>query len=141
MEMVSLAAHVASWNQKPGAERGLAAFEAVEHKILEKAKHAGLGEQIEFDQDKQRYQMKVDEKTGAFFQECYDEFRNENFWEELVIRMADRDLARQIGKQAWEKLTEEERREKTSSIEKTYWKEFSEKGIDHVAVIFPHGEG
>ncbi|WP_338687944.1 hypothetical protein [Haloferula helveola] len=141
IEMVTLAASVASWNHRPGADEGLGAYEALENKILEKAKHAGLGDVVEFDEEKQRHQVTMDFQAGSFFQECYDEFRNENFWEELVIRLADRDLAKSIGKEAWEKLTEEQRRERTSEIEKNYWKEFERNGIDRVAVIFPPGEG
>ena len=141
VEMVSLAANVAMWNRKPGSEEGMAAFEGMEQKILEKVKHAGLGNLIEFDEEKQVHQITLAHQDGSFFQECYDEFRNECFWEEMVIRLADRDLAKVIGKEAWEKLTEEQRRERTQDIEKRYWEEFTNNGIDRVAVIFPPGEG
>lgn len=141
VEMVSLAANVASWNQKPGSDEGVAAYEALEHKILEKAKHAGMGEAIEWDQERQRYAIARDHQLNSFFQECYDEFRNESFWEELVIRLADRALIRRIGREAWEKLEEEERRERTSEIEKGLWKEFGDRGIDRLALLHPPGEG
>lgn len=141
IEMLSLAANVASWNRRPGSEEGVAAFEALEDKILGKAKVAGLGEAITWDEEQQRHSVSPEFAETAFFQECYDEFRNENFWEELVVRLADRDLQRSIGKDAWEKLDEDERRRRTSEIEKNYWKEFTDRGIDRVAVIFPPGEG
>lgn len=141
VEMVSLAANVASWNHKPGADESVAAYERLEDKILEKAKHAGLGDVIEFDEEKQGHQLTAEFQDRAFFADCYDEFRNESFWEELVIRMADRDLARQIGKAAWESLDEEERRAKTVELEKRYWDEFGKNGVDRLAVIFPPAEG
>lgn len=141
VEMVSLAANVAMWNRKPGADEGVAAFEALEQKILGKVKHAGLGDLIEFDEEKQVHQLKLEHQDGSFFQECYDEFRNESFWEELVIRLADRDLARAIGKPAWEKLTEDQRRARTQDIEKRYWEEFTKNGMNRVVVIHPPGEG
>lgn len=141
VEMVSLAANVASWNQKPGSDDGVSAFEALEDKILERAKHAGMGDVIEFDEEKQRHQVTLEFQQEAFFQECYDEFRNENFWEEMVVRLADRDLMRRIGQAAWSKLSEEERRARTEEIEKRYWEEFTQNGIERVAVIFPPGEG
>jgi len=141
VEMVSLAAEVASWNERPGAEEGISAYEALEDKVLEKAKHAGLGENIEFDEEKQRHHLSTQYQDGSFFQQCYDEFRNESFWEELVIRLADRDLARVIGMPAWQNMTEEDRRAQTRDIEKRYWDEFAKHGIDRVAVIFPHSEG
>jgi hypothetical protein len=141
VEMVSLAAEVASWNERPGSEEGVAAYEALEEKVLEKAKHAGQGDHIAFDEEKQKHHLTPEYQDGSFYQQCYDEFRNEVFWEELVIRLADRDLARAIGMPAWTKLTEEERRAQTQDIEKRYWEEFSKNGIERVAVIFPPGEG
>ncbi|WP_193212309.1 hypothetical protein [Luteolibacter marinus] len=141
VEMVSLAAEVASWNERPGSEEGVSAYEALEDKVLEKAKHAGLGDQIEFDEEKQRHHLNPEHQEGSFFQQCYDEFRNEVFWEELVIRLADRDLARVIGMSAWQAMSEEDRRAHTRDIEKRYWDEFSKNGIERLAVIFPHQEG
>jgi hypothetical protein len=141
IEMVSLAANVAAVNQKPGAEEGVAAFEDLESKILERAGHAGFGDIIEFDDEKQQYRVTDEYEGGSFYQECFDEFREESFWEELVIRLADRDLIRSIGLRAWEKLNELERRARTSEIEKRYWDEFTKNGIDRVALIHPPSEG
>jgi len=140
-EMVSLAANVASWNQKESADVQVAAFESLESKILERAGHAGLGGWIEFDEESQRFRVKPEVEEGLFFHECYDEFRNESFWEELAVRLADRDLARAIGMTAWENLSEEERRARTAAWEKRYWEEFSKHGVDHVVVVTPPGEG
>jgi hypothetical protein len=140
-EMVTLAASVASWNHKPGSDTGVSAYEAVENKVLEKAKLAGLGDSIEWDEEKRRHQLKIDQEEPTFFQECYDEFRNESFWEELVIRIADRGLIREIGLPAWEKLDEEQRRKRTAETEKSLWNEFGTHGIDKLALIFPRDEG
>ncbi|MBN8458992.1 MAG: hypothetical protein J0M04_14245 [Verrucomicrobia bacterium] len=141
VEMVSLASMVASWNQKESADTQIANYESLEDKILERAAHAGLGNWIEYDQEKQRYRLKNEVEEGLFCHECYDEFRNESFWEELAVRLSDRDLARAIGLKAWEKLTEEQRRDRTAAWEKRYWEEFTKYGIDRVAVISPHQEG
>lgn len=140
-EMVTLAASVASWNHKPGSDAGVSAYEAVESKVLEKAKLAGQGDAVEWDEEKRRYQLKIDPNEQTFFQECYDEFRNESFWEELVIRLADRGLIREIGLEAWNRLSEEERRKRTAETEKVLWKEFGQNGIEKLAVIFPRQEG
>jgi len=141
VEMVSLAANVASWNQKESASDRISEFEDLESKILEKAGHSGLGDWIEFDEETQRFRVKEEMEERLFYHECYDEFRNESFWDELAVRMADRDLARAIGIEAWEKLTEEHRRARTAAWEKRYWEEFSKHGVDRVAVITPPGEG
>jgi hypothetical protein len=141
VEMVSLAANVASWNQKPNATEKLAGYEGLESKILEKAGHSGLADWIEFDEESQRFRVKQEVEDRLFYSECYDEFRNESFWDELAVRLADRDLARAIGFEAWEKLSEEERRARTTAWEKRYWEEFSQHGVERLAVITPPGEG
>lgn len=141
VEMVSLAANVASWNQKEEASDQVSAFEELESKILEKAGHSGLGDWIEFDEETQRFRVKEDREEQLFYHDCYEEFRNESFWDELAVRLADRDLARVIGLKKWESLTEEQRRARTIDLEKRYWEEFSKNGVDRVFMINPLGEG
>lgn len=141
IEMVSLAADIAVWNRKDGAQHQLDDFEHLEAKLLAKAAHAGLGDLLEFDNERQRYQLRQDLPQPFFFQECYDEFRNESFWDELAIRLADRDLAKAIGPKQWEALSEDERRERTKDIEHRYWQEFTKRGVDHVIMLHPREEG
>lgn len=141
IEMVSLAADVAAWNRKESAQHQLGDFEDLEAKLLDKAAHAGLGELIEYDTEHQRYRLRQDLDEPFFFQECYDEFRNESFWDELAIRLADRDLAKAIGHKQWEALSEDERRERTKEIERRYWEEFTRRGVEHLIMLHPPGEG
>lgn len=141
VEMVSLAANVAAWNQKEGATERLSEFEDMESKILEKAGQSGLGDWIEFDEETRRFRVKAEVEQRLFYQECYDEFRNESFWEEMAVRLSDRDLIRAIGLPAWEAMTEEQRRERTKTQEKRYWDEFAKYGIDRVVVMAPPTEG
>lgn len=141
VEMLSLAVNVAAWNRKESANQHVAAYEAFESKILEKAAHNGLGDWIEFDIESNRFQIKKDLEEKLFHFECYEEFRSESFWDELCVRLADRDLAKSIGLTAWEAMSEEERRAKTKAWEKRYWQEFSKNGIDRVVVMSPPSEG
>ncbi len=141
VEMLSLAANVASWNQKETADRKLGEYEQFESKMLEKAAHNGLGELIEFDEETRRFRVKKEMEENLFYHECYEEFRNESFWDELTVRLADRDLVKSIGLKAWEAMSEEQRRAKTVAWEKRYWQEFSKNGIERVIVMTPPGEG
>lgn len=141
VEMLSLAVNVSSWNQKESADAKLASYEAFESRILEKAAQGGLGEMIEFDEEAKRFRVRTDVEEKLFCHECYEEFRNESFWDELTVRLADRDLAKSIGFKAWEALSEDERRKKTVGMEKRYWTEFSKNGIDRVIVMAPPEEG
>lgn len=141
VEMVSLATNVASWNQKDDAQDKVAAFEQFESKILEKAGQAGFGDWVEFDEETNRFQIREEVEEDLFAHECYDEFRNENFWDELAVRLSDRDLVKAIGLPAWEALSEEARRARTTGWEKRYWDEFSKHGVDRVVVMTPPHEG
>ena len=141
VEMLSLASSVASWNQKPSADRKIAEYEAFESKMLEKAAHNGLGDLIEFDQESGRFRVKEEAGEALFYSECYEEFRNESFWEDLTVRLADRDLEKSVGSEAWEALTEEQRRAKAAAWEKRYWQEFSKNGVNRLIVMTPPAEG
>ena len=141
VEMLSLAVNVASWNQKQSANEKLAEYESFESKILEKAAHSGLGGLIEFDEESRRFRVKKEVEEKLFYYECYEEFRNESFWDEMCVRLADRDLLKSIGLEAWEAMNEEQRRAKTVGWEKRYWQEFSKNGINRVIVMTPPGEG
>ena len=141
VEMLSLAVSVSSWNQKEGSDGKLSGYEGFESRMLEKAAANGLGEMIEFDAETQRFRVKKEVEEKLFYHECYEEFRNESFWDELTVRLADRDLVKSIGLKAWEAMTEEQRRTKTVAWEKRYWQEFSKNGIERVIVMTPPGEG
>lgn len=141
VEMLSLAVNVASWNQKESADQKLAEYEEFESKMLEKAAQNGLGTLIEFDEESRRFRVKKEIEEKLFYFECYEEFRNESFWDELCVRLADRDLVKSVGLKAWEAMSEEERRAKTVGWEKRYWQEFAKNGVERVIVMTPPGEG
>ena len=141
LEMISLAAEVASLNRKPGAEASFRVFEDLENTIVEKAKLKGFGDIIEFDEESQKHRVKADHLSKTFVQECIDEMRNEVFWEELTLRLAERDTIRRMGLSAWNKLSEAERRKETQPIEKRYWDEFTKSGIDNLHVVASFGKG
>jgi hypothetical protein len=141
VELLSLATMVAEWNQHPAFQNHMAAINRVENKIFEHLYCAGWNQMIEFNEAEQHYQVTDDFQKKSFFFSCYEEFRQESFWEELVIRLADRDLLQRIGFDAWNQLTEEQRRAQTVEWEKRYWAEFERNGIDHLRTIHPPGQG
>lgn len=141
VEMVSLAAHVSTWNQKESSRERVAEFEDLESKILERASHVGMGEWIELDEETRRYRVKKEIEEGLFYNECLDEFRDAMFWDELALRMSDRDLGKAIGFERVEAMSEEQRRKRTKAWEKRYWDEFTKHGIERMIVMTPPEEG
>jgi hypothetical protein len=130
VEMVSLATEMAALHPSDTGQAGYARFEGIENKVLEAAKSTGLAGIVEFDMECGKHRVTEKFQDNAYFQECYHEVRNAVFWEELMIRLAERDLIQEIGPAAHEALDEEERRQKAAPLEKRYWDKFQKDGID-----------
>jgi hypothetical protein len=91
-EMLTLACWATFWNHKPGSDEGVARFDDMLEKILTRLQHNGQGNEVENDPDRQRLRLKKEKEENSFYAQCYDEMRGETFWEELVARMAEREL-------------------------------------------------
>jgi hypothetical protein len=67
--------------------------------------------------------------------EKLDQFLDDTFWTELVQRLAERDLRAELGAA---KLSDELSAEETtrlSALEDGYWREFEQRGVDHLHVL------
>ena len=95
VEMVSLATEMAALNPNDAGQAGYARFEEVENKVLEAAKSTGLAGIVEFDMERGKNRVTEKFQENAYFQECFNEVRNAVFWEELMVRLAERDLIRE----------------------------------------------
>lgn len=139
-EMLHLAFWAASWNRKSTAEPQLARYDALLQKMLEKAKNAGHADKLVWNEERKGLAIREDVQEKSFFTECYDEFRAESFWEEILLRMAERDLITDIGSSAFLKLSDEEKRVRLEPIEKRYWAEFEKNGVERLHLIYDSEE-
>lgn len=130
MEMVTLSTEIANLNPNDEGNAGFARFEAIENKVLEAARNNGMGEAVEFDMQRGKNRVTDQFVEGSYFQKCFDEFRNAVFWEELMIRLAERDLIREIGEAEFKAMNDEERRKKAEPMEKRYWAKFQKDGMN-----------
>lgn len=130
VEMVSLAAEMANLNPNEEGDGGVARFESIENKVLEAANHTGLSDIIEYDLERQKHRVTEKFQDTAFFQKCFDECRNAIFWEELMIRLTERDLVREVGETAYLAMDDEKRRKKSEPLEKRYWAKFQKEGMN-----------
>jgi hypothetical protein len=140
-EMLTLACWATFWNHKPGADEGVARFDDMLEKILSRMQHHGLGGEVENDPERQRLRLRKDKEESSFYAQCYDEMRSETFWEELVVRMADRELNKRHGKAVLEAMSEAERNTLAEPITKRYWQEFTNQGLDNLHVISRQNAG
>ena len=130
VEMVSLASEMANLNPNDEGQTGYSRFEGIENKVLEAAKNTGLAGIVEFDVERGKNRVTEKFQEDSYFQQCFNEVRNAVFWEELMIRLAERDLIKEIGPTAYRILNEEEQRKKAAPIEKRYWAKFQKDGTD-----------
>lgn len=130
VEMVSLATEMANMNPNDEGNSGFERFEVIENKVLEAAKHTGLAGIIEYDLERGKNRVTEEFQETSFFQQCFDEFRNSVFWEELMVRLADRDLSSELGEAAYLAMDDDERRKMLEPIEQRYWAKFQTEGMN-----------
>jgi len=112
------------------------AYEKLEQKVFSYAKDMGFENLLEYAADHGKYYPTREYEVTCSPMEFIDEFENETFWEELISRLADRDLIRQLGGiENLSKLSFKERVEITLPLEEKYSSEFEKSGLDGVSVV------
>ncbi|MBT8036461.1 MAG: hypothetical protein KJO21_02845 [Verrucomicrobiae bacterium] len=140
-EMLTLACWATFWNHKPGSDDGVARFDDMLEKILARMQHNGQGGMVEVDPERQRLRLRKEYEEGSFYAQSYDEMRAETFWEELVARMAERELDKKYTAAELEKLSDDERKKIAEPVTQKFWKEFSSHGIANLHVISKRDDG
>ncbi|MFY9261686.1 MAG: hypothetical protein WAO71_14420 [Gallionella sp.] len=112
------------------------AYEALEQKIYAHAQPMGFGDLIEYmADDEEYYPTKKYEDTSpaaAFIQE----FENDSFWEELIDRLANRDLIKQAGGvENLSSLSVEQHFGLLHPLETKYSAEFEQNGLDGIRIV------
>jgi hypothetical protein len=131
--------HIANWvlvahktTVDPQAEK----LETILQKFYAIAGEMGLGDLVEYDPARRKYlpTKKLEETSRAT--EFIDEFVDHSFWDELIVRFAERDAARQAG--GYDKLDQlghEERHAFVDPFEDRYAEEFNERGIERLEIV------
>ncbi len=76
----------------------------------------------------------------AFYSDVLEEYRDSTFWAELVGRVAEQSLLENLGQQRADALSDEERAQRTSSLEKALWNEVMRHGLDRMMFLLPGQE-
>jgi len=109
-------------------------YRELEQKLYSYAKELGLGCLVMYDKGLKQYfpTREFEETTPAM--EFVEEFEEESFWDELVNRLAERDLARITGGKRAKGMTAEDRFRKLTLFQKRYVDEFEERGLDNLII-------
>ncbi|MDA8099876.1 MAG: hypothetical protein M0042_09635 [Nitrospiraceae bacterium] len=139
--------YIADWvltahhdEDEPDNERYLALLQ----KVYGLAEREGFGALVERSSDGTRLFPTAELEEHSEASSRIDAFTDSSFWDELMYRLAERDAANQAG--GWDQLramSAEERAKIEEPIEERYVKEFTEHGLDNIAVVerFDRGNG
>ncbi len=98
-----------------------------------------IGKDMELNPDCGYWFFKRPYIDSAFYSDVLDEYRDSSFWTELVGRAAEQALVENLGP-AVENLSDEERAQRTSSLEKALWNEVTRHGLDRMMFLLPGNE-
>jgi len=110
-------------------------YAEVSQKIFGLAEMFGCADLVEADVNGELFPN--EKLTEGPVREKFEAFTEEVFWAELAMRLAERDLRAEQGKDVTkigEEFTEEEE-EKLETLEDSYWREFEASGVDHLVVL------
>jgi hypothetical protein len=102
-------------------------------KVLLSAKINKAYRGIEYNQETNEYELS--EKADEALNEEFDEFVEETFWEELLFRLGQRDIIKEIGEIEYRKMSEEELEQKHEDAKEKYRKEFDKNGIKNLEIV------
>lgn len=106
-------------------------------KIYALADEEGLGYLVATDEEigdlKASPALEARIETAGFIED-YDDCV---FWDDLAIRLAERDLRLEIGVRAFDALPAAERRDRVDAIAETYDREFDQRGLDRLQLDRP----
>ena len=109
-------------------------YRMVVQKFLSLAADFGHGDLVEIDAENNQYRptAKLERETGAW--RLLDEYDDLLFWEELVARLAERDVGQMPGKGDVSSMSHEEYDRLSRPLEEKYAGEFFEHGLDRLTL-------
>jgi hypothetical protein len=112
-----------------------AAFRKLEQKVFALAESFDCGHLVEYAEDEQRYYPTIEFDETNPGMEFIEEFENETFWDELLERLVERDLIRQLGEESLRRLDFAAREAKAEPYVRLYIEEFATHGVDRLEIL------
>lgn len=110
-------------------------YRILEQKIFSYAKEMGFENLIEHVTDFKEYFPSIEYEETSPALKFIEEFEIDTFWDELVDRLTERDLIRQVGGiENLSNLSFENRIEKALLLEEKYAAEFGANGLDNLEI-------
>ncbi|MDA0661172.1 MAG: hypothetical protein O3C60_20415 [Planctomycetota bacterium] len=107
-------------------------YRALRNKVLSHVEGTDLEDRFEYNEVLGGYAETAEYEVSGRYRELLDEFENRTFWEELVERLADRDLVDSVGEDAIDAMSVMERYEVREPYCETYAEEFKQNGLSNL---------
>ncbi len=109
--------------------------DALENFVYAKARDFGLGDRIVYDEAADAH-FPTESQESEWMADL-DDYKNDLFWDELMYRLADRDLVARFGEANVEAMPVEERKRMEDELADQYYKEFEKTGLDRLQLVRP----
>lgn len=106
-----------------------------EQKILSLAGEFGCEQLVEKDPVEDRLYVSPAHEKNSPAMDFVDRFEDELFWEELIDRLVQRDLVRQLGEEDYKNLKLEDRLDRETPLVEHYQEHFSVHGLTHLELL------
>lgn len=133
MDMLGIASWVLNAYRDQNAPE-TAPHRALEQKFFALAKQYGFENLVAYDQKEDRYYPTAEYEEDGPVLHHIDKYNDETFWEELVERLAMRDVLRLIGPKEFHGLAVEDRLQKLEAAIVVYEEEFAQHGLNRLVV-------
>ncbi len=107
-------------------------YRDIANKILSYAEQVGMENLIDYSGSLEGYYPTREFEETSDYMYYIQEFESDSFWDELINRLAERDLFNNEGEENVKHMGFEERARKLSVLERQYADEFEKHGLDNL---------
>jgi hypothetical protein len=109
-------------------------YQDFQQKVFRFAGELGFGNLITYDKEMGQYFPTREHDENSPVRPFIEEFEEDNLWDELVDRLADRDMLHVISEKKLLSMTREQRLKAHFDFEERYQEEFEKHGIERLEI-------
>ena len=137
VEMIQIADWVINADDDNGNVGGKDVYRDVRNSVLSYAMEMGMDDRFEYNVDhNEYYELREYDESGPH-RKFIDEYDSQTFWEQLIDRLSERDLASPLDSQSSNGVPGQNQNERLLRIRMKYEQEFEENGIKNIRVQPP----
>ena len=114
-------------------KEGYPEHKALHKKILSNYKEMDAEDIITYDKELDDY-FETGEYSESLHEQFLDPYEEKTFWDELIDRLAVRDLAKEVGEEKFRTMERMERFTRLEELSEHYANEFENHGLEHVQI-------